>query len=50
MYLYIVYQDSEPTALLYHPKQKPRRGGGPESEKHLPPNPYTAKYLRKDDL
>jgi hypothetical protein len=25
--------------LLYHPKQKP--GGGPQTDKHLPPSPFT---------
>jgi hypothetical protein len=35
--------------LLHRPKQKPRRGGA-KTDKHLPPNPFTGQFLRKDDL
>jgi hypothetical protein len=28
LYKLCIWPDSEPTKLLYHPKQKPRRGGG----------------------
>ncbi len=34
-YTLCIRPDSEPTTLLYHPKQKPRRGG-PQTDKHLP--------------
>jgi hypothetical protein len=25
-------------------------GRGPQTDKHLPPNPFTGKFLRKDDI
>jgi hypothetical protein len=36
--------DSEPTKLLHHPKRKPRRGGGPRTDKHLPQSPFTGQF------
>jgi len=33
--------DSEPTKLLYHPRQP---------DKHLPPGPFTGTFLRKADI
>jgi len=30
-----IWPDSEPTQSLFHPKQKPTRGGGPHTDKHL---------------
>jgi hypothetical protein len=27
-----------------------REGKGPQTDKHLPPNPFTGQFLRKDDL
>jgi hypothetical protein len=35
--------DSEPTKLLYLPK-------GPQTDKHLPPGPFTGQFLRKADI
>jgi hypothetical protein len=44
--------DQIPTLQNYFttPKQKPRRRGGPQTDKHLPPNPFTGHFIRKDDL
>ncbi len=41
-----IWPDSEPTKLLDHPKQKPRRGGPPRTDKHLPQSPFTGKFFR----
>ncbi len=41
------WPDSEPKKLLHHPKQKPRRGGGPQTDKHLKQSPFTGQFLRK---
>jgi hypothetical protein len=49
-YTLCIGPDSEPIKLFYHPKQKPRRGGGHQTDKHPPPNPFAGKFLRKDDL
>ncbi len=32
------WPDSKPTKLLYHRKQNLGRGGGPQTDKHLPPS------------
>jgi hypothetical protein len=42
--------DSKPTKLLYHPKQKPRKGGGLRQIKKLPPNPFTGHFSRKANI
>ena len=42
-----ILPDSEPTKLLYHPKQKYRGG---HTDKHLPPSTFTRKFLRKADI
>jgi hypothetical protein len=48
--IYRIYTEySEPTKLLYNPKQQPRREGGLRQIKHLPPNPITGQFLRKDN-
>jgi hypothetical protein len=31
--------------LLNHPKQKPRMGGGPQTDKYLPLSPFTGTVL-----
>ena len=42
-----IWPDSEPTKLLdHHPKQNHRRGGGPQTDKHLPQSPFTCKYFQ----
>ncbi len=40
------WPDSEPTKLLYHPKQKPRRVGGLRQINTLPQNPFTGQSFR----
>ncbi len=52
--LYTMYlTDSEPTKLLFHPKQnlgeEPQKRG-PQIDKHLPSRPFTGKFLRKADI
>jgi hypothetical protein len=49
--LYTVYFNQIPNPkLLYHPKQKPRRGGGPQTDENLPLSPFTSQFLRKADI
>jgi hypothetical protein len=49
-YSLCILLDSEPTTLLYHPKQKIGGGGGHQTDKHLPPSTFTGKFLRKADI
>jgi hypothetical protein len=44
------WPDSEPTKLLYRPKQKLRSGRGTQTDKLLPPSIFTGQYLRKSDF
>ncbi len=39
------WPDSEPTKLLYRPKQKPRRGWRPQTDKHLPQSSFTGQFF-----
>ncbi len=39
------WPDSEATKFLDHPKQKPRRGGGVQTDKHLPQSPFTGQFF-----
>jgi hypothetical protein len=34
----------DPEKLLNHPKQKPRSGGGPQTDEHLPLSPLTDQF------
>ncbi len=34
------------TKLLHHPKQKSRRGRGPQTDKHLPQSPFTGQFFQ----
>ncbi len=43
-----IWPDSEPTKLNYHPKQNLRRGGGPQTDKHLPQSLFTGQFFRYD--
>ncbi len=50
-YTLCIWPDSKPTKLLYHPKQKTNKEGrGPQTDKHLPPSPFTGQYIRKVDI
>ncbi len=42
-YTLCIWPDSEPKKLLYHSK-------GPQTEKHLPPGPFTGRFWRKADI
>jgi hypothetical protein len=48
-YTLCISPEAEPTKLLFHPKQKPE-GGGPQTDKHLPPSTFTGQLLRKSDI
>ncbi len=41
-----LWPDWEPTKLLDHPKQKPRRGGAPQTDKHLSQSTFTGQFFR----
>jgi hypothetical protein len=45
--IYRSWPDSEPTKLLYRPKQKPRSGGGLRQINTWPPSTFTSQFLRK---
>ncbi len=48
---FIFEPDSEPTKLLYHPKQKPRREGGrAQKDKYLPPSTFTGQLKKSRHL
>jgi hypothetical protein len=40
-----IWPDSEPTKLLDHSQTNPRRGEGPQTDKHLPQSPCTGKFF-----
>ncbi len=46
-YTLCIWPDSEPTKSPYHPKQKPK---GPQTDKRLPPSPFTGQFLRKAEI
>ncbi len=46
-YTLCIWPDSEPTKLLNHPKQKNYEGREPQTDKHLPPNPFTGQFFMK---
>ncbi len=46
----LFYQIREPTKLFYHPKQKPRRGGGLRHNKHMPQSTFSGQFLRNADI
>jgi hypothetical protein len=49
--LYTVHFTRFPTYKIALPPQtKTLKGRGPQTDKHLPPNPFTDKFLRKNDL
>jgi hypothetical protein len=45
--IHCIWPDSKPKKMFHHPKQKTMRGGGLT---HLPPSPFTGKFLRKADI
>ncbi len=47
-YTLCIWSDSE--QFLYHPKQKPRRGGGLRQINTLLRSPFTGKFSRKADI
>jgi hypothetical protein len=36
--------------IVLPPQTKLKSGGGLQTDKYLPPNPFTGQFLRKDDL